>query len=162
MDPVSAFGVASGVVQFVDFTRKLIAKGYNIYRSSDGKLPEHIALQDIAINLQELAKELAPRFTKDDLRLIREGRTPKLQRAERQLDSIQIECAEVTRQLLEVLGGLMVKSKERKWQCFRQALSSVWSEGKIRGLEERLDRIRKQLNTTLLVCLRYAQNRICD
>jgi len=160
MDPVSALGVASGVVQLVDFTRKLIAKGYNIYRSSDGKLPEYIALQDVAINLGELTKELDVPFGTEDLQLMREGKRRKLQGAEKQLDSIRIECVEVTKQLLEVLGGLMVKNKVRKWQCFRQALSSVWSERKILGLEEKLDRIRKQLDTTLLVCLRYAQTRI--
>jgi len=154
MDPVSALGLAAGVVQLVDFTSKLLSKGYKLYQSADGALEEHVALGDVALNLRELSKELATPFTTDDLKQMRSGKRQKRSRPEKQLEDIRIECNEVTKQLLNTLGDLMVKKRHRKWHSFRQALTSVWNENEIHALERRLERIRKQLDTTLLVCLR--------
>ena len=58
MDPLTALGLAANIVQFVDFTSKLISQSHEIYRSADGALEDHVALENVANNLSKLSDEL--------------------------------------------------------------------------------------------------------
>ncbi|KAF3390652.1 hypothetical protein F1880_008943 [Penicillium rolfsii] len=155
MDPIVALGVASGVVQMVDFISKLVSNTYKIYNSADGALENNVAIKDIAINLQELIEELAPPPpSKEDKKFLDKGKKPPRTKAEAELDSLRMQGVRVAQELFDAITGIEMTMPRRKWSCFRQALVSVWSEKKIRALETRIEKIRKQLDTTLLVCLK--------
>lgn len=51
MDPLTALGLASNIVQFVDFASKLISQSHEIYQSADGALEDNVALEHVAKNL---------------------------------------------------------------------------------------------------------------
>jgi hypothetical protein len=155
MDPVSALGIASGIVQLVHFTSQLASKGYRVGRAvATGEARDNVvALEDIASNLQELTREIIPGPGGDDVAVMRGTR--QLGRAEKELEKLRLECCDISNELLRILGYLMTKKGcNGKWQTFRQALGTVWRERDINALEKKLDRIRSKLDTTLLMCLR--------
>lgn len=59
MDPVTAIGLASSPVQFVDFGIRVVSKGFKIYRSVDGCLIENLDLEVVTNDLIVLQKKLA-------------------------------------------------------------------------------------------------------
>jgi len=169
MDPVTAMGCAASVIQFVQFGSKLISESREIYRSTDGALDKNLALEQIAKNLSELNAALrldrepgdlfthkgttaAKRRKSKAAKFARPPRNPSA--VEQQLNRICEECDSVTQQLLKELDKLKLRGGQRKWGSFRQALSNVWSQGEIQELEKKLEGIRKQIDTTLLVYLR--------
>lgn len=50
-DPLSALGVASAIVQMVDFGAKLFSKSAKLYKSADGSLPTNVELSSIVEDL---------------------------------------------------------------------------------------------------------------
>lgn len=74
--------------------------------------------------------------------------------SERELQALCRGCQDVTQELLGAIEGLKSRTLHSKWNSFRHALASIWEEGKIEVLAQRLDRFRDQINTALLVFLR--------
>jgi len=59
LDPLAALGLASSIVQLISFTSDLVAKGRDIYQSSDGTLVENLELEAITKSLEDLSLEVA-------------------------------------------------------------------------------------------------------
>lgn len=145
MDPLTALGLASNIVQLITFASDLVSKGREIYKSVDGALVENLELETITTTLQELSQSV---------HLPRRPRLEKLTKTERKLHELCHDCNDVSGQLLGVIRGLKAKGPATRWNSFRHALNSVWKENEIEALETRLDRYRRQLDTTLLMSLR--------
>jgi hypothetical protein len=60
MDPLTAVGLAGNIVQFVDFTGKLISATQKLYVSESGANAENLELEGLAQNLQQLAERDTP------------------------------------------------------------------------------------------------------
>jgi len=58
LDPLTALSLAGTVVQFVDFTSKILAKGAEIHRSLDGSLRENVEVESIVKDLVQLNSRL--------------------------------------------------------------------------------------------------------
>ncbi|OBT75676.1 hypothetical protein VF21_05181 [Pseudogymnoascus sp. 05NY08] len=157
MDPISAMGCAASVIQFVDFGRKLVSGSLEIYRSADGMSAEHVSIEDILRGLSEL---IIPLHARSDARLHnvtnanKNRPKEKLSVAEKELNRICKDCDDVAQQLLQELDKMRLRGGHRKWKSFRQALGNIWNQSQITALEKKLERIQKQVDTTLLVCLR--------
>lgn len=159
MDPTTAMGCAASVIQFVDFGRKLVSGSLEIYGSADGMSAEHISIGDISKSLSEL---IVPLRARRDTRLENERNVSNRNRpqekgsvAEKELNRICEDCDKVAQQLQQELEKLRLRGGHRKWGSFKQALSNMWNQSQISALEKKLERIRKQVDTTLLVSLRY-------
>ena len=63
-------------------------------------------------------------------------------------------CNVVAKKLLSALNKVKVQGKQQKWKSFRKALRSVWSKEDIASLEQRLARLRDELNLRVVVDLR--------
>ena len=148
MDPLTALGVASNVIQIVDFSSRLLSRTQEIYRSQDGQLQDHVRLDDAATNLLELVT---------DLQNIKVPGHRQQTVADRQLIRLRNECQEVAQELREQLDRARIQGGHRKWQSIYQAVKSVCSENKITVLRSKLDGIRKQLDTVLLVTLQWVK-----
>jgi hypothetical protein len=158
MDPISAMGCAASVIQFVDFGRKLVSGSLEIYRSADGMSAEHVSIGDISKGLSELIIPLRARSDTrlDHVRNANKNRSKeKLSVAEKELNRICKDCDDVAQQLLQELDKIRLHGRHRKWRSFRHALGNMWNQSQITALEKKLERIHKQVDTTLLVCLRY-------
>ncbi|KAI0474814.1 hypothetical protein F4859DRAFT_514659 [Xylaria cf. heliscus] len=164
MDPASAFGIAVNAIALVDFVGKLVTKGYKIYHEANAAFGGTTALRAIAQNLQQLTAEAALESTSHQRHPpARVGSFPWLQKksdAENQLESLNRESQQVSQKLLEAIERLMSMSRTTKWDTFVQALLCIWKESEIQEIREEAERIRKQLDTTLLVCLRQQMGRL--
>jgi effector-binding domain-containing protein len=142
LDPLTALGLASNVVQLITFTGDLVAKGRDIYQSTDGGLVENLELEAITKSLQDLSLEVAlpPGIP--------------LTKVERELQQLCDGCRKAADELLDVIQKLKAQGPHKRWVSFRQALNSVWKAEEIQALSIRLERYRRQIDTTLLLSLR--------
>jgi hypothetical protein len=145
MDPFTALGVASNVIQIVEFSSRLISRTREIYHSRDGQLQDHVILDDAATNLSALMTEL---------RSIEVPKPKEQTAADRQLIQLRQDCKTIARELHDQLEQARAQGGHQKWQSVYQAIKSVYSENRIAAIQSRLDNIRKQLDTVLLVTLR--------
>lgn len=58
LDPLSVLSIAASVIQFTDFTCKVIAKGNEYRKSASGALAEHVDLENIAAKFHSLSANL--------------------------------------------------------------------------------------------------------
>jgi hypothetical protein len=147
MDPLTALGLASNIIQLITFASDLVSKGCEIYKSSEGVLVENLELETITTTLQELSKSVQRPDRSSP-------RSQRLTKTERKLHELCHDCSGVSEQLLSVIRKLKAEGPVLRWDSFRQALNSVWKEKEIAALETRLERYRRQLDTTLLISLR--------
>ena len=139
MDPLSTIGLVGNIVQFVDFGSKLISKSVELYQSTEGALDENLGAETATNHLKDLNEKL-----KNDAKSTGDTTLKDLCEA----------CDQVARELLEALDKVKVKGKHEKWKSIRKALRSVWSKEHIEELEQRLARLRAELNLHLIVDLR--------
>jgi hypothetical protein len=139
MDPLSTIGLVGNIVQFVDFGSKLISKSVELYRSTEGALDENLDTETATNHLKDLNEKLknGAKSTGDTT-----------------LKDLCEACDKVARELLEALDKVKVKGKHEKWKSIRKALRSVCSKEHIEELEQRLARLRAELNLHLVVDLR--------
>jgi hypothetical protein len=158
LNPFTALGVAGNIVQFVDFTTKLISKSREIHQSAEGVSVEYLELEAIANNLNQLTERLR-KDLKQYLIPPVDGGVPlsdtEEKRAEIQLGYINSKCSLEADALLSILRDLKVDGEHKKWKSFRLALMTVWKEDQIKGVVSRLSEYRKALNTELLCSLRF-------
>lgn len=138
MEALAAVSLVGTIVQFVDFSGKLISKSIRLYR--DGALVENVDIETATNNLVVLNEKL-----KDNDILAGEGT----------LQSLSQSCHNAATDLLSALNKVKVKDRQQQWESFRKALRSVWSKDEIRGLEQRVAKLKEELNLHIIARLRY-------
>ncbi|KAF2191676.1 hypothetical protein K469DRAFT_718697, partial [Zopfia rhizophila CBS 207.26] len=154
MKPLPAVGLASSIIQIVDFAVKIISKDHRIYQPTDGEVAEnHTVLEYAANNLFELSSELEQNDLK---KLSSNPKRPKLSEAAEQLLKLGDETKELTKTLIDAIDQAKGKGSysDPKWQSGRDALLSVWKKKEITALKKRLKNVRKEADTALLLALR--------
>ncbi|KAI9711499.1 MAG: hypothetical protein M1820_002062 [Bogoriella megaspora] len=141
MDPFTALGFAGNVLQFLDFTCKLVSGTWTIYRSADGSSTKNHTTQSIAQDLTNLS---------DGLIISAQRRTTNVGQT---LRRIALDCQEVAQDLLGVLGKLQLNGKRTLWKSFMLAVQEQWQESQIKYLNTRLDSLQRDLNTYILKLL---------
>ena len=146
LDPLSALGVAGNIVQFVDFSCKIVSKTFEIYDSADGSTVENQELEAVTKNLLYLSKKIKSSSQNNG------GQAATHE--EHDIQDLCIRCEEISSELLMAPEELKIKRPCTKWRSFRQALNSVWSKSRIKGLSKRLEAIRRQIDTNLMTSVR--------
>lgn len=137
MDPASATSLAAAILQLADYTRKVLARSRELYKSADGALLGHTELSIIIKNLDRDLQSL-----KD------EPNAPEL-------SALASKAKEVTSELVSLLERLMKKpAQNSRWRSVRQAILSIWKESQIQNLEGRVQRYRNQVDSALLSDMR--------
>jgi WD40 repeat protein len=139
MEILAAIGLAGNIIQFVDFGGKLISKTAEIYKSGAGALVENVDIETTTNDLALLSATLQGSADSADDTALRE---------------LCQSCNIVAKRLLSALNKVKVQGNKQKWKSFRKALRSVWSEEDILSLEQRLARLRDELNLRVVVDLR--------
>ncbi|CZR68584.1 uncharacterized protein PAC_18483 [Phialocephala subalpina] len=167
MDPITAVSLAGTVVQFVDFTTKLISTVRQLY--SKGQPDSDAVAAKSATQIQQLAASAVTDLHDYQLTL-QEGLTSdtasqSLARDEEILKalcilfSISYECTYEAGALIRLLDKLKVPANAggdtvyRGWKSLKQALMSVCSRGEIERLEQKLSDYRTQVNSQVLISL---------
>lgn len=141
METIAAIGLVGNIVQFVDFSAKLISKSTQLYHSSRGALPENADIETVTRHLVQLSSKL---------------NEPATSTNDGALESLCESCNIVAEQLLKALDKVKVNGQKTKWKSIRKALQIVWSKEEIGELERRLGRFREELNSHVVADLRYA------
>jgi molecular chaperone GrpE (heat shock protein) len=139
METLATIGLVGNIVQFVDFSGKLISKSSQLYRSGKGALAENVDTETAAKDLVLLNNKL-----KDAATIT----------GDRALESLCESCNAVADELLAALDKVKVKGKQQKWKSIRKALRNVWSKEEIEELERRLAKFRELLNLHVVTDLR--------
>jgi hypothetical protein len=153
LDPLSALSIAATVIQFVDFASKIVSKGKHIYKSTDGVIRENGETETVTLRLRDMANDVLQQSK--PLEYL-DGLDVEELSQDHRLQNICRECSRVSEELLLHLGSLKVPkgTEHRKWKSFRQALKSVWSKQELDAVAKRLDILRNELDTQILVLLR--------
>jgi hypothetical protein len=149
LDPVSAVGLASSVIQIVDFSCRLVSKTSEYRTSTDGALIEHKELRAAANRLSALSKAIHGPLTK-----CKSLRKPT--NVDTALSDIAGECLDRASELTQALQELQIDGTTNTWKSFRQALKAIWEKEKIEQIRRRLDTLREHVVIHLLVSIRYA------
>lgn len=150
MDPLSALSIASAVIQIVDFSSKVIARTREVYQSADGSIEELTLIEDATANLDDLMKDLT---SKTEIEASGSGafdqKTPDQQLLQLAEDSSILASA-----LDQTLKRCRVKKDGSQRSALSQGLRSVLQQKNLTALKQKLDELRKQIDTTLLIAVR--------
>ena len=147
LEALAAVGLASSMVQFVDFAVKIISKGNKYHKSTDGVLPENREYLGIAKNFARLNQGLGSALNAFPP-------TKKLSDDERALHTVAMSCQTIVRQFKAALDQLKILGTRGKWKSIRQALKACWSKEKIEEMLEKLRIVREDFVVHLLVVMR--------
>jgi hypothetical protein len=149
MDPVSAFGLASCIVQFIQFTANLIYTTVEIRRSSVGCTEDVLTLDTLYGQLHDFNSQLATNHDKAGGYL--NSRGSESSRNYASFRTVSLLCKSDCEKLLQVVDKLKVRDDSRgRWRSFRTALKMIWKKDDIENLEMRLH--RTQTTMTLHIC----------
>ena len=147
LDPMTAVSLAGTIVQFLDFTSKVVSKNRKLSRSVTGLQPEVDSLEVATKDLLELSEKL-----KDGIRVVDANGT--LSKDDLDFQYLCNGCIAVSVKMLERLGKLKVEAGDGKWRVAKQAIRAVWSEKEVVELNDQVLNLRRQLCFRILVNLK--------
>jgi len=146
MDPLTALSVAGNVVQFVDFTLKIVSETRQLYE--EGQLDVHAQTTKAITDLSNFSGEMS--------RSIRsEGGTRTLSENEVELEKLCVDCAKLANEMIKQLKKFQAPERRKIWRSVGQVLKSMWSAKEIDAMEKKLSRYRDAMNSRLLGSQRY-------
>ena len=162
LEGLAALGLASNMVQFVEFGCRLFSQSKDLYRSSSGLLDEAVELDNITQSLSRLSDNLIVEHKTSshdsDIELgdgvehilpIQPAKALGIDSGETDLVLIATDCKKVADELSEALSQLRVQNPRKKWQCFRVTLKRIWKPERIDGMSRRMERLSCQM----IMCL---------
>ena len=145
MDPVTAFSLACGVIQVVDFSLRILSKTKEIQER--GSLDENDRLEYLASRLKDLKvnSHIPPNSG---------GSSQTRSQDQQVLQELADECSKTVQILVAELAKLKVTDSKRKFQVVKVTLRTILKRSTLKELEEKLNCYRDLLNTRILVGLR--------
>ncbi|KEZ45757.1 hypothetical protein SAPIO_CDS1557 [Scedosporium apiospermum] len=141
MEPVSAVGLASSIITFVEFAFKLVTGALEVYRSVDGTLEENARLERVIGDLNSIV---------DDLGKKGGGGC----RSERAIRDLAVECQADAELLVDILKSLKVPGRRTLWKSVTAQWKALLRKDEITGLKERLQEYRSEIMLNLMLLLR--------
>lgn len=144
MDPVSAIGLASSVLTFVEFAWNLVGGATEIYRSVDGTLNENARLDDVQDDLDYLSDLLSVQPVCKT-------------RAERKTARVAQEChadSKTLQTLLKEIAG--PRNNRAVWRSLKASWMSIRSRKDVAELKTRLQEYRSEILLQVTLLLRWA------
>jgi hypothetical protein len=142
---LTALGLASNILSFIDFASKLISQGHEIYKSTSGALEENVDIGVLANDLSVHAKKLK------EANVITAATFQ-----EQQLQSLAFKCASLADEVSLILDKLKVDpdAKFKRLSSVGKALKAAWGKKDLEEKVTKLDRFRSQLEFGILVALK--------
>ena len=131
METFVALGLASNIVQFVDFSWKLFAEARMIHRSTAGASASTRTLVAIGDDVARLSEAIT------------------VSQYDKKLAAMAEECSVIADELAAAVGKLKSKGDKTAWKSFTMALRDVLRKAKIDEICDRLARVQAQLSAHL-------------
>ncbi|KAK2749358.1 hypothetical protein CKAH01_18028 [Colletotrichum kahawae] len=155
MDPLNAVGLAAGILQFVEFTAKLVNDGRQIYHSAQGATLENCDLEAVTQSLVVLTEGISRYHTRYDSKGRLQNSASDIDApTEQSINKLGTSCQDIAKELLDALEQLKAPNNRSRWESIVEALKTVWARSKIQELRHRLDQYRVAIHTALLVSTR--------
>lgn len=154
MDPVSAVGVASAALSFASFADRFVSGAVEIYKSSSGCEKE---IEDAASDIEHMRgiiqKIQGPHTNNSD--------SVVETYVEAKLWDIVKECKQLHTKFQDLIGQTRLTGKEqlRFIASIRVKWRSVTAKQELARLSLRLTQLQNNINTCLLILLRYGSLR---
>ncbi|KAH7308643.1 hypothetical protein B0I35DRAFT_99228 [Stachybotrys elegans] len=142
MEAFAALGLASNIVQFIDFSCKLFSTAQEIHSSASGSSTRIADASTIASTLNNLSKRLLERPALIGSAGSSGDRNPSL-------DILANTCRDIALELMALLDQIRAQEPHSKWESFKAALRTIRHKDQIDELERRLEDYRRQILTTL-------------
>jgi hypothetical protein len=127
MDPLSAIGLASNIIAFMDLASKLISRTYEAYNSSTGTSKEITDLTQVIGDLQATARRLSnqvwPARTDDEVAVLNLSR----------------KCQDLSNDIVDILTKLQMKGRKSKLKNIQVAWKTMREKGNLEAIEKRLN-----------------------
>ncbi len=147
IDPLTALGIASNIISFIDFGIQVLAKGRELHKSATGRVIEHDEFHIATGRLQQLREGI-------DSSLQSLSSRTSLTRAEEALQEITAECQEISKEFQDALSTFTAEPGQSPWKSFRRAFKALWKRDGLERMQQRLNNQREQLVLHLLVVVR--------
>jgi hypothetical protein len=145
METIAALGLASNIFQIIDFSSRIIIHSRELYNSTDGRASKHAALLDAAQWFSKIY---------EDLQITRNYDLRTMTNSDRQLLDLRQESEKVVADLMKALEKARLKKKDRL-QSLYLSVANHDTDEEISRLGNRLEVIRKQVETVALISIRY-------
>ena len=149
MEAAVAFQTACGAVQLVQLCCKIAQTAHEIYTSADGLTKDNSWIQEQSKDLNEASSSVSR-----DLKNL-QSQQSQLSGDQKRLIVVCDDCIKLSKELGEVVNQLrLAGAKGRVHFVSKLKDNYLWKE-RVAKLRERLVARQRQLNTELLVVLRY-------
>lgn len=146
MDPITAFGLAANVCQFVDFTIRVVSTGNKLRKSADGLLVEQADLYATSLKIIDLNNRLVESAKNHSQYVGLLGTNREIQQA---CDGMN----QVASDLVKVLDSLRMPHQKGRWKSMRQAVKAMVGKDGVDKMKSELLVHRQRLDTALLSSL---------
>ena len=143
MEALAAIGLASAIVQFVDFSSRLIAGAKEAYTSASGMTAASEDSDVLINNLKDLTGRLKVRTTGN-----------VLSAEDERLIALKRGCEKLSCELQEVLQKTRARKKGSKLSSIKASLKAQSQREKLASLEKRLDSYRSEILGQILGMMR--------
>lgn len=126
-----------------------------MYQSADGSIEEITLFADATSNLDDLVVSLGKKVEFGSSRMTTVGTTA----ADVQLLELAREVGTRAGDLRGTLQKIKLKRDGRRRRALDQSLRSMLEQSRINEIKQKLNELRKQIDTTLLVAIRYVRRR---
>lgn len=143
MDPLSALGLASAILQIIDFSSKLVSGAAEVYSSASGTTVKFEDSDKSIESLRSLTRRLDVNITGGPL-----------SSEERSLLETKHGCEQLSRDIQAIINSTKTRDTRSKRSSVVVSWRVMRRKGKLKILEERLDRYRAQVKEYLLATMR--------
>jgi hypothetical protein len=134
MDPVTAFGLAAGILQFLDCGSRYATTAWKIYRNGQEGLKDDLqsALKSLQLSVPKASGKVE---------------------TQPGIVTLAKECQKVAGDLVDSLSKIPTSERFGKREAFKAAIKVIRTKEEIHNLEGRITAFRQQLTFHLLVSL---------
>lgn len=139
MDPLSAIGLVSSVITFIDFGYEVISAAREVRASATGTTTANKHIDFLNTRMEAVATDLVAASS---------GRRDMSADAQ-QLTELADKCLQLTNELKKLLDKLRASNPKSKRQVLTTIVQTVRKKDQKKELEARLDQCRQQLHLQL-------------
>lgn len=139
MDPLSAIGLVSSVITFIDFGYEVMAAAKEVRASTTGTTTANKHVEFLNTRMQAVAADLAAGKSNQG----------SMSADTRRLTELADKCLELSNDLKSLLDKLRANNPKSKRQVLSAIVNNVTKKDQKKELEARLDQCRQQLQLQL-------------
>jgi hypothetical protein len=150
MDPLTAFSLAGTIIQFIDFSSKILGGARHVYKSASGELSANEEMRVITLDIRAMVSKLQSRVQPNTAIRVTPVEEPLCSICDR-VELVATELLDKL-ELLQVGGG--VKGPRRAWKSLNQAIRSAWNREELQALLEKLKTLKHMLESVVMMGFR--------